>query len=111
MALCVAAVGDAAYWGDGWELGSQIFATVEFLALPLVIAGAFLTRRRAELAVDLPGALVLNPGAPAKPSRANGGFAATPQPTSTVVLHRTGSRTDPRRIARTRAITASGDHR
>jgi hypothetical protein len=38
-ALCVGAVGDVgAYWGDG--LVSQIFATMEFLALPLVIAGA-----------------------------------------------------------------------
>lgn len=41
IALCVGAVGDVgAYWGTGWELGSQVLATVEFLALLVLLAGA-----------------------------------------------------------------------
>jgi hypothetical protein len=40
IALSVAAVGDGgAYWAGGWDVGSQIFGTVEFLALPVVVAG------------------------------------------------------------------------
>jgi len=40
VALSVAAVGDVgAYWGGGSEVVSQIFGTVEFLALPVLIGG------------------------------------------------------------------------
>lgn len=39
IVLCVGAVGDVgAYWGTGWELGSQILGSVEFLALPVLLA-------------------------------------------------------------------------
>jgi hypothetical protein len=39
-ALYVAAVADVgAYWGGGWDLGSQIFGSLEFFALPFVVAG------------------------------------------------------------------------
>jgi hypothetical protein len=40
-ALCVATIGDiGAYWGDAWNVVTYIFGTIEFLALPVVIAGA-----------------------------------------------------------------------
>ena len=40
IALWVGAIGDVgAYWGGGWKVGSQIFARVEFLALPVMVAG------------------------------------------------------------------------
>lgn len=41
IGLYVGAVADlGAYWGNGWEVGSHIFGSVEFLALPVILVGA-----------------------------------------------------------------------